>query len=98
MKETLHLYYKRFFLIIFYLAKKPLEEIKLSETIDTLLAGTALTPEGETLIDNEPNLLDSTFEKELADIKASKGIAQGTDRVLVQATRLASALNGVEVD
>jgi uncharacterized surface protein with fasciclin (FAS1) repeats len=63
--------------------EKTLEEIKSSETVETLLAGATITPDGEMLTDNEPDLDDPSFEEGLTDIKASNGTIQGIDRVLI---------------
>jgi uncharacterized surface protein with fasciclin (FAS1) repeats len=63
--------------------EKTLEEIKSSETVETLLAEATITPDGDMLTDNEPDLDDPSFEEGLTDIKASNGTIQGIDRVLI---------------
>lgn len=62
---------------------KTLKEIRSLEKVETLLDGATITPKGNTLIDNEPDIADPRFTSGLTNIKASNGIIQGIDRVLI---------------
>ena len=62
---------------------KTLETVQSEPTITTLLAGATLTPDGNSLIDNEPDLTDPSFVAGATDIEASNGVIQAIDRVLI---------------
>ncbi|MEM9947692.1 MAG: fasciclin domain-containing protein [Cyanobacteria bacterium P01_D01_bin.36] len=62
---------------------KTLEEIQSSDTVSTLLDGATLTPDGDGLIDNEPDIADAQFVAGLTDLQTSNGTIQGIDRVLI---------------
>jgi len=62
---------------------KTLEEIQSAESVSTLLEGATLTPSGNSLVDNEPDIADAQFAAELTDIQTSNGTIQGIDRVLI---------------
>ena len=62
---------------------KTLNEIKGANSVSTLLDGTTITPNGNTLGDQEPDLSDPTFVSGLTNVEASNGIIQGIDRVLI---------------
>lgn len=62
---------------------RSLQEIQSLPTVNTLLSGATLTPNGNSLIDNEPDLLDPSFIPSLTDVDAGNGIIQGIDRVLI---------------
>ena len=63
--------------------EKSLEQIKNLETVETLLDGATISPDGNSLIDNDPDLEDPSFIAGATDIDASNGVVQGIDRVLV---------------
>ena len=48
-----------------------------------MLDGAVITPNGNTLGDNEPDLADPKFVNGLTNVEASNGIVQGIDRVLI---------------
>ncbi|MEM1254258.1 MAG: fasciclin domain-containing protein [Cyanobacteria bacterium P01_H01_bin.21] len=58
-------------------------ELQADGSVDTLLTDASFTLDGNTLVDNEPDLLNPTFEEGIADIEAANGIIQGIDRVLI---------------
>ena len=62
---------------------KTIEDLKTAGSIDTLLEGTTIQTDGETLTDADPNFMDPSFIAELSDIEASNGTVQGIDRVLI---------------
>ena len=62
---------------------KTLETVQSESTITTLLDGATLTPDGNSLVDNEPDLIDPSFVAGATDIEASNGIIQAIDRVLI---------------
>lgn len=62
---------------------KTLAEIKDSASIDTLLEEVSIMPNGDKLVDQDPNFSDPGFLPELTDIEASNGIIQGIDSVLL---------------
>ncbi|MBT9312616.1 fasciclin domain-containing protein [Leptothoe kymatousa] len=62
---------------------KTLEDIQAADSISTLLDGATLTPNGNSLIDNEPDIVDPSFIEALTDIQTDNGIIQGIDRVLI---------------
>ncbi|MEO0820459.1 MAG: fasciclin domain-containing protein [Pseudomonadota bacterium] len=57
------------------------EAIATASSVDTLLEGATLTPDGARLIDLEPDLLDGAIV--VPDIAASNGTIQAIDRVLL---------------
>ncbi len=56
-------------------------EIEAANSITTLFDGNTITPDGQDLVDNEPDLTDPTIVA--PDIVAGNGIIQGIDRVLL---------------
>ena len=44
-------------------------------------------PDGNSLVDNEPDLTDPSFVAGVTDIEASNGIIQAIDRVLIRQVR-----------
>lgn len=62
---------------------KTLQDIQASDTISTLLDGAFLTPNGNSLGDNEPDIADPSFQRELTNIQAGNGLIQGINRVLI---------------
>ncbi len=60
---------------------KTLTEVAALETVDTLLEGATVAPEGLTLADNEPDLINPTLIA--TDIVAANGIVHAIDRVLL---------------
>lgn len=62
---------------------KTLEEIQAAESISTLLEGVTLTPQGNSLVDQEPDLANPSFLSDLINIQAGNGLIQGIDRVLI---------------
>ena len=60
---------------------KPLAEVAQLETVDTLLDGATFSPDGTTLVDNEPDLKDPSLVA--TDVGASNGIVHVIDRVLI---------------
>ena len=62
---------------------KTLNEVKGANSVNTLLDGAKVTPNGNTLGDKEPDLADPKFVNGLTNVEASNGIIQGIDRVLL---------------
>ncbi|MBT9311808.1 fasciclin domain-containing protein [Leptothoe kymatousa] len=62
--------------------EKELETIQGLTTITTLLPGATITPNGDSLIDLEPDLVDPSFISFLTNQAADNGIFQVIDRVL----------------
>jgi|GEM_PF-2933493 len=62
---------------------KTLETIQGSDSVSTLLEGATLTPNGNSLEDNEPDLIDPSFVEGLTDVEAENGVVQAIDRVLI---------------
>lgn len=62
---------------------KTLATIQGLTTVNTLLLGATLTPNGNDLIDGEPDLVDPSFIINATDITADNGIIQAIDRVLI---------------
>lgn len=63
---------------------KRLRDIKQLSAVDTLLEGSTITPNGNRLIDNDPDLLDPKFQRGLTNIRAQSGsMIQGINRVLI---------------
>jgi uncharacterized surface protein with fasciclin (FAS1) repeats len=62
---------------------QPLEVIQASETLPTLLEGATLTPDGNSLVDAEPDLANPNFVEGATDIRALNGTVQALDRVLI---------------
>jgi len=60
---------------------KPLAEVAALNDVPTLLEGATFSPDGTTLVDNEPDLADPTLVD--TDIGASNGIIHVIDRVLI---------------
>lgn len=61
-----------------------LSEIQELDTIDTLLEGATITPKGNKLVDNEPDLANPGFKPSLTGIRAQNGsMIQGINRVLI---------------
>ncbi|MEM7526805.1 MAG: fasciclin domain-containing protein [Pseudomonadota bacterium] len=71
--------------LLYHVVGEPLTaaEIAALDSVTTLLEGATITPNGATLIDLEPDLLDPTIV--IPDIEASDGFIQAIDRVLVPA-------------
>jgi serralysin len=65
---------------------KTLAEIKESPSVSTLLDGISITPDGDKLVDQDPNFGPPGFQSELTDIAASNGIIQAIDSVLLPRT------------
>ncbi|MEM9153139.1 MAG: fasciclin domain-containing protein, partial [Cyanobacteria bacterium P01_F01_bin.3] len=62
---------------------KTLDAVQSAVSVSTLLEGATLTPDGNSLIDNEPDISDAQFVSGLTDIPASNGLIQAIDRVLI---------------
>ena len=60
---------------------KPLAEVAALDEVPTLLADATFSPDGTTLVDNEPDLKDPSLVA--TDIGASNGIVHVIDRVLI---------------
>ncbi len=60
---------------------KDLAAISALETVDTLFEGQTITPNGLTLIDNEPDLINPALVQ--TDLEATNGIVHVIDRVLL---------------
>lgn len=61
-----------------------LSEIQELDTLDTLLEGATITPKGNKLVDNEPDLANPGFKPSLTGIRAQNGsMIQGINRVLI---------------
>ncbi len=60
---------------------KLLAEVAALENVPTLLEGATFSPDGTTLVDNEPDLQDPTLVD--TDIEASNGVIHVIDRVLI---------------
>ncbi len=58
-------------------------EIKASGEVETLLEGASFEVKNKKLVDNEPDLNNPSFIKDLANIEAANGTIQGIDRVLI---------------
>lgn len=70
--------------------EKTSKEIKAANAIETLLAGETLATKGNKIVDGNLDIADPKFAKSLKDVKASNGIVQGIDRVLLPADFLDS--------
>ncbi len=62
---------------------KTLKDVILSDSIDTLLAGATIRPEGSKLVDNAPSLRDPRLSVFFNDIRASNGLIHSINRVLI---------------
>ncbi len=60
---------------------KTAHEIAALDTVETLLEGATIHPDGRTLIDNEPDVRDPNIT--VPDVQASNGIVQVIDGVLI---------------
>ncbi len=58
-------------------------EIKASGKVETLLEDASFKVKNNKLVDNEPDLINPSFIKDLANIEAGNGTIQGIDRVLI---------------
>ena len=72
--------------VLFYHVKSgasTVEELQAGGTVDTLLDGVTFAVNRDELIDNDPDVEDPEFVEGLTDIRASNGIIQVIDRVLL---------------
>lgn len=60
---------------------KPLAEVAALNNVPTLLPGATFSPDGTTLVDNEPDLPDPSLVQ--TDLPAANGIVHVIDRVLI---------------
>jgi len=60
---------------------KPLAEVASLNNVPTLLPGATFSPDGTTLVDNEPDLPDPSLVQ--TDLQAANGIIHVIDRVLI---------------
>lgn len=60
---------------------KLLEDVAALEDVPTLLEGATFSPDGTSLVDNEPDLQDPTLQA--TDLMASNGVVHVIDRVLI---------------
>lgn len=70
-------------ILLYHVSPGEKTQAELDGEIETLLTDASFTVQGQQLLDNEPDLLDPSFEDSLADVDALNGIIQGIDRVLI---------------
>ena len=60
-----------------------MKDVVLADSIDTLLTGATITPDGFRLEDNAPALRDPTLKVFSGDIRAANGLIHPITRALI---------------